>query len=188
MNSVSFRASGAGTTRTSYRPAALLAALGGALLLALAAGVFARLPWQAMQANLEARNWPVAQGTIRAVSLSERSYMPADGGEVARELVLRVSYGYEVAGIAREGHRASFADRAEPHDRRLRTLYSRLNFALVTGRAVEVSYDPHAPQEAVLDTGFVWRQAAFDGAVGLLAGLLGLWLAVSPLRGARRPA
>lgn len=187
MNSVSIRASQVATIRPPLRPAAMLLALAGALLLALAASTAARLPWQAMRANLEARHWPAASGSIRAVSLSERSSMPAEGGEPARELVLDVVYAFEADGVVHEGRRASFADRAGPHDRRLRTLYSRLNFALVTGRPVEVAYDPRHPGGAVLDRGFVWQGAALDGGVALFAGLLGLWLAAAPLRRVRRP-
>lgn len=188
MDTVSFRAAGARAARTPNRPAAMLAAaLAGVLLLALAAGALARLPWQAVRASLDAQAWPLAQATIRSVSLSERSYMPAGGEGPARELVLDVAYTFEVDGIVHEGRRASFADRARPHDRRLRTLYSRLNFAFVTGRTVAVAYDPEEPANAVLDTGFGWRDVAIDGGLGLAGGLLGLWLLLSPLRGARRP-
>lgn len=162
----------------------MLGAVAGALLLALVAGALARLPWEAMRTGIDARNWPSAQAAIRSVSLSERSYMSAEGA--AQELALDVVYVYEVDGVVHEGRRASFADRAAPHDRRLRTLYSRLNFALVTGRAVEVAYDPRDPSVAVLDTGFEWRGVALDAGLGIAGGLLGLWLLLSPLRGARR--
>lgn len=184
MTIADFRATGAEGTRAPYRPAAIAAAVAGALMMALGAGVAARLPWQALGEHVEARSWPVAEASIRSVSLSQRSYAPVTGDAPATGLVLAVAYEYDVDGTVREGRRASFADRAGPHDRRLKTLYSRLNFALVTGRTVPVSYDPGDPGNAVLDTGFDWRQVAPAAGVGLAAFLLGLRLALS----ARRPA
>jgi len=179
--------------RASGRQAALalaaLLALSGSLLLALAAGAAARLPWEELRLHLVARSWPEAQATIRSVSLSEHSH-PA-GDRPVTKLVLAVAYDYEADGVAHEGRAASFADTGDPHDRRLRTLYSRLNFALVTGRSVPVFYDPHAPATAVLDRSLARRPAALDGGLAALGALCGLWLLVASLRlgwPRRRPA
>lgn len=166
--------------------AAALAAFFGSLLLALAAGTAARLPWDDLRLHIAARAWPAAQATIRSVSLSERSYLAGPDGELASRLVLAVAYDYEVAGVAYEGRVASLDDTGEPHDRRLKTLYTRLNFALVTERPLPAFHDPRAPALAVLDAGFDrWRMAR-DGALSALGGLVGLWLVLVPLRGRRR--
>lgn len=167
---------------------AALLALAGALLLALAAGATAKLPWEELRLHLSARSWPEGQASIRSVSLSERSHVAGPRERLVTELVLTVAYEYEVGGVAREGRAASFADAGEPHDRRLRTLYSRLNFALVTGRSVPVFYDPDAPAGAVLDRSLDSRQMMIDGGRAALVGLLGVMLLGSSLRfgGSRR--
>jgi hypothetical protein len=77
---------------------------------------------------------------------------------------------------------ASFRDIAAPHDRRLRRLYGRLNFALVTGRAVPVFHDPRSPRRAVLDRGFEPGVMAGDCLLAALGGMVGLWLVLAPLR------
>lgn len=168
--------------------AAALTALLGGLLLALAAGAAARLPWDDLRLHLAARSWPAAQASIRSVSLSERSRVAAPDGALESELVLAVAYDYEVAGTAYQGRMASFADVGAPHDRRLKTLYSRLNFALVTGRPLSAFHDPQAPAMAVLDTGFDSGRMVRDGALAALGGFAGLWLVLSPLRGRRNAA
>lgn len=181
--------------RASGRQAALalaaLLALSGSLLLALAAGAAAKLPWEELRLHLAARSWPAAQASIRSVSLSERSHVTGPQDRLVTELVLAVAYDYEVDGVPHEGRAASFADTGKPHDRRLRTLYSRLNFALVTGRSVPVFYDPHAPAAAVLDRSFDRRPMMVDGMCAALGGLLGFTLLASSLRlgrPRRRPA
>ncbi|MCO5146655.1 MAG: DUF3592 domain-containing protein [Aquamicrobium sp.] len=172
--------------RASGRQAALalaaLLALAGSLLLALAAGAAAKLPWEELRLNLAARSWPEAQASIRSVSLFERSHVAGPQERLVTELVLTVAYDYEVDGVQHEGRAASFAETGKPHDRRLRTLYSRLNFALVTGRSVPVFYDPHAPAEAVLDRSFDRRPMMVDGGCAALGVLLGLTLLASSLR------
>lgn len=164
---------------------AALAALVGSLLLALCASAASRLPWQELRLHLAARAWPQVEGAVRSVSLSERSHLGARQDGPARELVLAVAYEYEVDGVPHEGLTASFSDTGAPHDRRLMALYTRLNFALVTGRPVPVFYDPAAPERAVLDTGFESGKMLLDAAPAALGGLLGLWLLLSPLRGRR---
>lgn len=172
--------------RASGRQAALalaaLLALAGSLLLALAAGAAAKLPWEELRLHLAARSWPEAQASIRSVSLSERSHVAGPRQRLVTELVLTVAYDYEAGGVPHEGRAASFADTGKPHDRRLRTLYSRLNFALVTGRSVPVFYDPHALGEAVLDRGFDRRPMMIDGGIAALGALLGVTLLASSLR------
>ena len=151
-----------------------LAALAGAALLLLALAAAARLPWAELRLHLDARSWPVAAATIRSVSLSERG--------MEGELVLAVAYDYELDGVLHHGHMASFRDIAAPHDRRLPRPYGRLNFALVTGRAVPVFHDPRSPGRAVLDRGFEPGVMAGDGLLAALGGMVGLWLVLAPLR------
>lgn len=161
---------------------AVLAAFAGALLLALAAGAAARLPWDDLRLHLAARDWPAAQASIRSVSLSERSRLAQPDRAPLSELVLAVAYDYEVDGVAHQGRMASFDDVGALHDRRLKTLYSRLNFALVTGRPLPAFHDPQMPSRAVLDTGFDHGRMVRDGALAALGGLVGLWLVLAPLR------
>lgn len=170
---------GAGARR---RPVAKATALVGALMMALGAGSAARLPWQAAAEHLEARSWPVGQASIRSVSLSQRNHAPRGGEAPGTGLALSVAYDYAVDGTVHAGSRASLADEAGPDDRRLKTLYSRLTFALVTGRPVSVSYDPRRPGNAVLDTGFDWWRIVPGLGFGLAVFLLGLRLALSALR------
>lgn len=153
----------------SRRLGAVFAFVAGALMMALGAGVVAHLPWQAVGEHLEARSWPVTQASIRTVSL-----LQDEGG-----LTLAVSYQFEANGETHEGHRASFEDRATLHDRRLKTLYSRLNFALLTGRTVPVLYDPQEPANAVFDVGFNWQRIVPRACVGFATLLLGLRLVLS---------
>lgn len=185
MTIADFHAPAGAGARARYRPAALAAGVVGALTMALGAGSTARLPWQAAGEHLQARSWPVAEASIRSVSLSERGHAPRDGEAPATGLVLAVAYDYRVDGTVHTGTRASFADRAGPHDRRLKTLYSRLTFALVTGRPVPVSYDPRAPGNAVLDASFDWSRMVPGLGFGVAAFLLGLRLMLSVLRPAR---
>lgn len=171
------------TSRASGRLVlAALLALAGSLLLALAAGAAAKLPWEELRLHLVARSWPEARASIRSVSLSERSSIAGPRQRLVTELVLTVAYDYEAGGVPHEGRAASFADTGEPHDRRLRRLYSRLNFALVTGRSVPVFYNPHVPAEAVLDRSFDRRPMMVDGGIAALGALLGVTLLGSSLR------
>ena len=162
--------------------AAVPSALAGAALLVLAAVAGALLPWAELRLHLEARAWPVTEATLRSVSLSHGRHAPADAEARTGDLVLAVVYDYEVDGTVHEGRRASFADRAGPHDRRLKTLYSRLNFALVTGRPVPVSYDPDVPETAVLDAGFDRWRVVPGLVLGLGALLFGLRFSFAALR------
>lgn len=146
---------------------ALLTLLGVALTLA---GVLSlsRLPWNEAGAHLVAGTWPTAEATISSVSLAEEIRVRADR-RVETELVLTVAYAYEVDGQLYEGYRGALSDRGALHDRDLRTLYRKLNFARITGRSVPVSYDPHQPALAYLDTGFDWKRAAAPFGLGLAA-------------------
>ena len=162
--------------------AAVFAALAGVTLLSLALAAAARLPWVELRLHLDARAWPVADAAIRSVSLSERGMA---GTGQARELVLVVTYDYEVDGVPHYGHMASFRDVAAPHDRRLRTLYSRLHFALVTGRPMPVFHDPRSPGRAVFERGFEPGTMVRDGLLAAFGGMLGLWLLLLPLRAGR---
>lgn len=166
MTVAGFEVGGAKGTHGTRRTGAAFAFAAGALTMTCGAGVLAHVPWQAMGEHLEARSWPVAQASIRSVSLSQDE----DG------LALAVSYRFEANGEIYEGFRASFEDRTALHDRRLKTLYSRLNFALLTGRTVPVFHDPQEPASAVIDAGFDWRKIALRAGVGLAALLLGLRL------------
>lgn len=160
----------------------MLTALAGGLLLALSIAAMSRLPWADWRLHLDARSWPQAQATIRSVSLSERIDAAGAAERPGTELVLAVIYDYEVEGVAHEGRAASFDDTAAAHDRRLKTLYSRLNFALVTGRPVAVFYDPAMPGRAVVDISVEGRRVAAGGGLAALGAALGLWLLLSPLR------
>lgn len=163
--------------------ATAFSALVGAALLLLALAATARLPWAELRLHLDARTWPAADAAIRSVSLFERGTAGA-GSE--RELVLAVAYDYEVDGVLHHGHMASFRDVAAPHDRRLRTLYSRLNFALVTGRPMPVFYNPRSPGQAVFEHDFEPVAMARNGLLAGASGVLGLFLVSASLR--RRPA
>ncbi len=161
---------------------AVLAALAGALLLALAAGTAARLPWDDLRLHLDARAWPSVPASIRSVSLAARSRVSGQDAGPASELVLAVTYEYEVAGVVHQGRMASFADLGERHDRRLKTLYSRLNFALVMGRPLSAFHNPDRPEQAVLDRSFDRGRMAGEGLLSALGAAFGLWLVLSPLR------
>jgi hypothetical protein len=115
-----------------------------------------------------ARSWQSTDATISSVRLTEESHVAADRA-VQTELILSVTYTYEVDGRSYEGHRAALVDRSDLHDRDLRTLYGKLNFARMTGRTVPVVYDPHASALAYLDTNFDWSAVAVRSSLGVLA-------------------
>lgn len=153
--------------RVSWPRFALLTLLGVALTVA---GVLSlsRLSWNEARTHLVAGAWPTAEATISSVTLVEESRVRPDR-RVETELVLSVVYAYEVDGQLYEGYRGALSDRAALHDRDLRTLYRKLNFARITGRIVPASYDPHEPALAYLDTGFDWKAAAAPFGLGLAA-------------------
>lgn len=185
MGTVSFGTAGAVRSRAARWPGMAVFIFIGAAFAAAGAAVLAGLPWQEARLHLAARSWPVADATILSVSLHEER-RPGPHG-VEEQLVLSVVHTFEVDGIAFTGRRAGLSDRAAPHDRDLKTLFRRLDFARLTGRTVPVSYDPDDPAHAYLDIGFAWRPAALKGGLGLAAVLLGLTVASGAAR-ARRAA
>ena len=143
---------------------------GCALVLAGASvAVLAAAPWSALAAHVASRDWPEAQATVTSVGLRD---LPGADGEP--RLALVVSYAFEIDGVAHEGRRASLADEAGADDRRLKALYTRLNFARVTGAAVPVIHHPGEPGLALIDRDLAWwpLAARLAAALALMAGAL----------------
>ncbi len=178
MGTVSFDNHGARNTNGIQRLLALVQLVAGAALAGLGAVLLWMLPWEDAMRHLEARHWPTTQARILSVSLVEESH--AEGGrQPASQLVLSVIYEYDVAGVRYTGYRASLDDRSDVLDRRLRGIYGRLNFARVMQRAVPVAYDPHAPEQALLDREFDWRAAGWRGGIALGVAVFGVVLAAA---------
>lgn len=181
MGTVSFGNDGARNSNGVQRILALVQLVAGAALAGVGAVLLWMLPWEDATRHLEARHWPTTQARIVSVSLLEESHM--DGGErPASQLVLSVIYEYEVAGTSYTGYRASLNDRSDVLDRRLRSIYGRLNFARVMQRTVPVAYDPHAPEQALLDREFDWNAAAWRGGIALGVAVFGVVLVVAAAR------
>lgn len=183
MNTLRFGKSGAGKLSGGQRVLALVHIVVGFLLAALGCAMSLSLPWSEGRAFLASRDWPVAQATILSLSLSEETRTNVRGDDFAPALVLRVSYCFEVDGHMVEGTRATLNDTTATDDRRLRSLYGRLNFARLTGRSVPVAYDPADPSVALLDRNFDWSRPFWRAGIAGLAILFGAGLALGGLRG-----
>jgi hypothetical protein len=137
------------------RPAtASLAAIGLALF-GLTLGIagaarLAGLPWNHVSTSLSARFWPVAEARILSAALDEVRIPTPQG--LTSELALVVKYEFETDGRTVLADGASLDDRSGAEDRRLLSLYRRVEFARLTGRTMPVAYDPAAPSRAFLDT------------------------------------
>lgn len=167
MSTVSFGNAQAGRRHRTMRwPRFAVLALIGALLAALGAAALKSVPWETARLHQAVRSWPVAQAKVLSVSIAEQR-APGPNGGIVSELVLTASYEFDVAGETRFGNRAGLSDRAAPHDRDLKTLYRKLDFARITGRSVPVRYDPGDPGHAYLDTSFAWREAVLLAVLGL---------------------
>jgi hypothetical protein len=142
--------------------AAIWASL-GLLLLATGLTMLDKVAWGEASAHLAARNWPVADATVMSVSLDE---IPGEGSAVPT-LQLSVLYTFDLGDERIEGTRAGLSDVGDLHDRRLKALYGRLQFARVTGRTLPVFYDPAEPALAYLDTDFAWKDSFLNAGLGL---------------------
>lgn len=177
MRTLGFQGAGRKNASSAWKHAgAAIYALIGLIIAGLGAAVLSNLPWKAGLVHIETRDWPTVPAQIISVSLR------ADTGGIEAGLALDVVYRFEVDGAVIDGSRASYADVAPRHDRRLRGLYQRLDFARITGRTVAVAYDPKNPASAYLDRGFDWRAVAPRAGIGLAGLLFGLFLMVRPLR------
>lgn len=131
----------------------------------LAVAALVRIAWGDVAAHLEARDWPIVQAQVLAVSLDRRTSQ--DGGGARQYLALAAVYAYEVDGTRYEGSRGGLRDTGDLHDRHLQALYGRLNFARLTGRAVAIAYDPAAPERAFVDASLDWWPVAARLALAL---------------------
>ncbi len=152
---------GAAQARASSHRAGGLAALVlgmlGLLMLAAGAVQVSAVSWSQAATAFAARSWPVAEARILSVSIDEIR-IPGPGG-VSSELALSASYEFEADGAVVTADRASLADRSGPEDRRLLSVFRRIEFARLTGRTLPAVYDPADPARAFLDPRFPWRDA-----------------------------
>lgn len=130
-------------------------ALLGLALLVIGAVRLAGLPWNDVATSLSARFWPVAEARILSASLQEVR-VPTPTG-VKSELALAVEYEFEAEGRTVSATGASVADRSGSEDRRLLSLYRRIEFARVMERPMTASYDPAEPARAFLDVRLPWK-------------------------------
>lgn len=173
MGAVGFGLAGTGRRRGDTSWGAAVVVVLALALSGLGVAALVKVSWDRAALHLAARDWPVAQAKILDVRLGEQAVAQAGGGDAAWRLVLSARYVYEVDGASYVGTSVSLADVGDRDDRRLKSLYSRLHFARVTGRTVAARYDPAAPETALLDNGFPWRQTLAQvglGVLGLLAG------------------
>lgn len=146
-----------------------------------------RLPWGEAATALRVATWPTAEATVTIARLDEVA-IPARGGAVP-ELRLRVAYDYEVRGQRFDGTRASPADRARADDRRIVAIYRRAEFARITGKPIEISYDPARPNQAYIEALMPWNRMLPGLCKGAALVLLAGWcfsLALPGQRNARR--
>ncbi len=177
MSTLGFQGAGRKNASGAWKHVgAAIYALIGLIIAGLGAAVLSNLPWKAGLVHIQARDWPTVPAQILSVSLH------ADAGGIEAGLALDVVYSFEVDGAVIDGSRASYSDVAAPHDRRLRGLYRRLDFARITGRTVAVAYDPRDPGRAYLDRSFDWRAVAPRAGIGLTGLLFGLFLMTRPWR------
>lgn len=180
MGTVSVGNVGARKPNGVQRILSLVQLVAGIALAVLGAVLLWMLPWADARQHLEARHWPTTEARIVSVSLVEERH--AEGGEPASQLVLSVIYDYEVAGTHYTGYRASLDDRSDVLDRRLRTIYGRLNFARLMQRPVSVAYDPQAPEQSLLDRAFDWKSAGWRGGIALGVAIFGIALTAAAAR------
>ncbi|MEO3387646.1 DUF3592 domain-containing protein [Mesorhizobium sp. CAU 1741] len=186
MSTLGFEGAGRRHAPTAWKHGvAALFALIGLAIAGLGATILSDLPWKQVLVDVQTRHWPTTDATVLSVSLHEERPFAATGNTVGAELVLGVSYQYSVGGATYDGVAASYSDRAAVDDRRLPTLYRRLDFARLTGRAVPVSYDPHAPASAYLARDFDWRPIAPRAGLAVIALVFGLALVTRAMRSQR---
>ena len=169
--------------RASHRGtglAALVLALFGLVMVGAGAVQVSAVSWNQAATAFAARSWPVAEARILSVAIDEIR-IPVPGG-VSSELALAVRYEFDADGTLVTAERASLADSSGPEDRRLLSLFRRIEFARLTGRTMPASYDPADPSRAYLDTRFPWRDALPRLALGALFLLFGAQLLARALR------
>lgn len=169
--------------RASHRGtglAALVLALLGLVMVGAGAAQISGMAWSQAATAFAARSWPVAEARILSVAIDEIR-IPGPGG-VASELALSVAYEFEAGAAVVSAAGASLADRSGPEDRRLLSLFRRIEFARLTGRTMPAAYDPADPSRAYLDTRFPWRDALPRLGLGALFLLFGAQLLARALR------
>lgn len=181
---MAYVAHGADHARASSHRAGGLAALILGLLGLLMAGAgtvqLSRVSWNQAATAFAARSWPVAEARILSVAIDEIRVPGPDG--VSSELALSVRYEFQANGAVVTAERASLADGSGPEDRRLVSLFRRIEFARLTGRTVPAVYDPADPARAYLDARFPWRDALPRLALGSALLLFGWQLLARALR------
>lgn len=170
-----------------WKAIAAFHALVGVVLAGLGGAMLVKLPWSEGREHIATRNWPTTEARILAVSLHEERH-PGAHAESISEMVLGVAYKYEVDGSVFEGTRASFSDQADPFDRRLRSLYRKLDFARIMERTVPVSYDPSDPSSAYLDREFDWNTALMHAGIASSGVIAGFCLLAGTMRRRDEPS
>ena len=107
------------------------------------------------QRSLQAGSWPTVPGTVEECELSQRS-----DGEGGRRYIVKAKYRYEVAGKAYAGERIAYGYSASGRREGHADLLKRLEKC----EAVDVRYDPAAPENSVLSFGMhrsIWFTLIF---------------------------
>lgn len=137
-----------------------------AALVALSVTLLPRPDWAELSAHQAASAWPTTEATILDVELERRSVATMGGS--TQNLVLTGAYRYEVDGSEHEGRSITLRQPANMPERHIQTLYTRLNFARLTGRPIAVHYDPAMPAHAFVDISVDLRRHLWP-ALGSLA-------------------
>jgi hypothetical protein len=121
----------------------------------LAVGVLALLHAHRLRRQAQrAAQWPTCPGIITKSSVDSRKRVSVSTSigrgtpPKRRHYRQAITYSYDVAGTRHEGHRLRFGDGSWDMDR---SVIERLISSYPLGASVEVSYDPNAPGESVLN-------------------------------------
>lgn len=157
----------------------------------LAIGIMAlsAFPWSLLAVSVQSTFWPRVEARLHAHELVHERRNGARH-RMDESLLIVANYSYTANGAEHSGTRVSLMDRGATDDRRLKSLHHRLEFASLTGRRVEVAYDPRNPAHAYIDPAFPWREVIVQLAIGLFfswRGMVRLSRVVDDLRPAASP-